>query len=363
MKKPIRRNLTIAIVLLICSIFAFKLATDFFQDKAFGKLVSSELSKNKITNKDLVGKTRRVYTERKYWVYDLFPFSEFDRRLKKSLEKAGFWVTKEVRKAHIKGEKELREEASYSISEQPSYAPIFRLTLIHRVPSPKVEPPQVTAKPKVVIVLDDWGYNIKNLNDILQIKRPLTLSILPNLPYSAVVARKAKENNFEVILHMPMEPKNKMKLELNTLYTTMSEEEIKTNLEKALKSVPYADGVSNHEGSKATEDERLMRVVFGELKKYDLFFFDSLVTNESVCEPLAKEAKIRFAKRSIFLDNESDPEYIRKQFEKLIDMAIKTGEVIGIGHDRPNTVAVLRQMVTELTENGIELTYLSDLAR
>lgn len=143
----------------------------------------------------------------------------------------------------------------------------------------------------------------------------------------------------------------------------MKESEIKSALAKALKSVPYASGISNHEGSKATEDERTMRAVFGELKKQKLYFLDSLVTNESVCEPLSRETGVKFAQRSIFLDNDDDPAYIKKQFEQLINVAVETGDAIGVGHNKANTIAVLKEMLPKFEENGVRLVYVSGLAR
>lgn len=364
MKKRIRYNLIIAIGVVICLIFAFKLATTIFQRDTLGKIISSELAKSKISSKDLVGKIRHVYTEKRYWVSASFPLDTFGKRLKNALEKAGFLVKQEVRQSTVAGKKEFKEEVSYLISERSSYVPLFRLTLIRRIPYPKAEAPKVPAKAKIAIVLDDWGYNVRNLADILEIDEPLTLAILPNLRYSTTVAKKAKEKNFEIILHMPMEPKNdKIRLELNTIYTTMDEKEIRAHLAKALKSVAYASGISNHEGSKATEDERTMRTVFDELKRQNLYFLDSLVTNESVCEPLSRQIGIKFAQRSVFLDNEEDPGYIKKQFEQLIDVAVKTGDAVGIGHDRKNTIKVLKEMLPRFEESDIQLVFLSELVR
>ena len=370
MKRSVLYNLIVILAAVICLLLGFNLATSVFQNKALDKVVSSELARNKIFKRDLVGRVKHVYIEKRYWVSDSFPFEDFGKTLENSLGKSGFHllsVSRSSKVGVVGGKKEVREEVSYLISERAASVPIFRLTLIRKVPYrlPPVAkvPPPVKAKPKVAIVLDDWGYNIKNVNSLLEIDKPITLSILPGLPYSTFVANKAKEHNFEVILHMPMEPKAKMRLELSTLYTTMSDDEIRSNLAKALESVPYAKGISNHEGSKATEDRRLMRAVFGELKKDNLFFLDSLVTNDSVCELLAREMKVRFAKRDIFLDNESNPAYIRKQFRKLIDLAVKNGGAVGIGHDRPNTIAVLKEMIPRIEENGIELTYVSELTK
>lgn len=366
MKKTTLYNLIVAIAAVICLAFTFNYVVSFFQNRALNRTISEGLTKYKISNKDLVGKVKHIYTERRYWVPTSFPFNEFEGRLKKSLQKAGFGLSlsKTMKQNLVEGKKEWREEVTYLISKRRVGVPISRLTLIRRIPYPKAKVAAGLAKAKVAIVLDDWGYNVKNLADVLSIDAPLTLAILPNLRYSTTIAKKANENNFEVILHMPMEPKtNKIRLEKSTLYTTMNEDEIKAVLAKALKSVPYASGISNHEGSKATEDERTMRAVFGELKKQKLYFLDSLVTNESVCESLSRETGVKFTQRSIFLDNDDDPAYIKKQFEQLINVAVKTGDAIGVGHDKANTIAVLKEMLPKFEENSVQLVYVSGLAR
>lgn len=367
MNKTTLYNLILAIAVVICVTFAFNLIATFFQSKTLDKIVLSELLKDKVSKRDLVGKVKGVYIEKRYWIPDSFPVEEFNRCLQKSLEENGYYLfhfSRSTRESIVKGKKELKEEILYLVSKFPSGPPIFRLVLIRKVPYPKVVKPKVPPKAKVAIVLDDWGYNVKNVADVLQIDEPLTLAILPNLRYSTTIAKKAKAGNLEVILHMSMEPKRKdIRLESNTLYTTMNENKVKEHLAKALKSVPYASGVSNHEGSKATEDERLMRIVFSELKKGKLYFLDSLVTSDSVCEPLAREMGLKFTQRSVFLDNEDSRSYIKNQFEQLIDMAIKTGDAIGIGHCKANTIAVLKDMLPEFEDNGIELVYVSDLVR
>ncbi|MFH1848233.1 MAG: divergent polysaccharide deacetylase family protein, partial [Candidatus Omnitrophota bacterium] len=37
---------------------------------------------------------------------------------------------------------------------------------------------------RIALVIDDFGYNTKNVDAFLGLKAPVTFSILPNLPYS-----------------------------------------------------------------------------------------------------------------------------------------------------------------------------------
>lgn len=227
----------------------------------------------------------------------------------------------------------------------------------------KIAPLAIKAKGRIAIVIDDWGYSLKNMPIVGRIKYPLTASILPSLRYSSRAARQLHEAGFEVILHLPMEPKEKYRLEKNTILTSMDEQTIRKTLDSALASVVFAKGVSNHQGSRATEDRRTMEIIFKELKKRHIFYLDSFVTSKSVCFDLAHKMHLPIAKRDIFLDNKEDPVYIKQQINKLKTRARMYAEAIGIGHDRKNTLEVLAEVMPELAKEGYKFVFLSELER
>jgi polysaccharide deacetylase 2 family uncharacterized protein YibQ len=132
---------------------------------------------------------------------------------------------------------------------------------------------------------------------------------------------------------------------------------------KDLDTISYARGVSNHMGSLATADPRIMAAVYKELKKRKLYFLDSLVSHESVCASLARRMGVRFAQRDIFLDNKPDPEYILRQLNRLKVKAQDSGSAIGIGHDRKLTLKVLQEAMPQLEAEGFKFVFVSDLAR
>jgi hypothetical protein len=218
-------------------------------------------------------------------------------------------------------------------------------------------------KGKIAIVLDDWGYNSNNLSSIKQIKAPLTLAILPNLNYSKSVSRELRKLGFEIILHLPMEPKENLRLEKDTIKVSMQESKIKSILMKDLENISFAKGLSNHMGSMATSDINTMRIIFSELKKRNLYFLDSFVIAQSVCQRLAYDTGVRFAKRDIFLDNSNDPREIKSQLLKLKARARLNGYAIGIGHDRKNTLMVLKEAIPEMEKEGYKFVFVSELAK
>ncbi len=218
--------------------------------------------------------------------------------------------------------------------------------------------------PVVALVLDDFGYTRKNLDALKDVNAPLTLAVLPGTPYSGAVCSFADRNGLEVILHLPMEPEDETgHLEKNTIGPGMDDATVKKIIADAFRSVSSAKGMSNHMGSKATGDTRLMTVVLGDLKRRGKFFLDSFTAKESACKQVAREVGIPYARRDIFIDNELEEGYIRRQMKKLEQTAFAGGSAVGIGHDRSVTIDVLREIVPEMKENGIRFVYLSEIVK
>lgn len=230
---------------------------------------------------------------------------------------------------------------------------------------PAAIPPSPPFSARIAVVLDDWGYNLKNKDFITGNDFRVTVAILPFRAYSAQIAELAKLHRKDILIHMPMEPDHKEDygLEEKTIMTRMDKKSILGILEDARLAVPHAAGVNNHMGSKATADPRLMRIVFDYLKSRNLFFLDSFVTPLSVCASLAKKTGIDFLQRDVFIDNESDPAHIRAQMLKLAARARRSGLAVGIGHDRAATLSVLSEMIPQLEKEGYQFIGITEAVR
>ena len=216
---------------------------------------------------------------------------------------------------------------------------------------------------RVAIIIDDGGYGGAHTELILGLDRGLTLSILPYTPHGTELAERAAALGFEVMLHMPMENTSATLRHEGQLNVDMTESEIDRLTAAALAQVPHAVGVNNHMGSKFTAEADAMESFLGWVRSSGLYFVDSGTTAESVAYETARNFGIRSATRTLFLDNDDDPDAIRTRFLELIAMAQQQGEAIGIGHFRPNTAAVLGQLVPQLPTMGIELVPASALVR
>ncbi len=226
-------------------------------------------------------------------------------------------------------------------------------------------------KGRIAFVLDDWGYNRKHIERALEIKRPITIAILPNLRYSKYIADKVRKSNkmYDIMLHLPFESKSGRAEEDNTIKGSMTEEKILSILDDDIKSIPDIVGVSNHQGSKATGDGRVMKIVLNELKKRKLFFLDSVTSPKSVTSDIARNIRLGYIQRDVFLDitDQTDLEnfegYIKKQIRELIDVAIDKGKAVGVGHNKKATLKVIKESIPEMEEKGIKIVPLKELAR
>ena len=218
--------------------------------------------------------------------------------------------------------------------------------------------------PKAAFIIDDLGYETEVAKKMMELEYPITLSILPFLQYSEFTAEEGKKKNKEIMLHLPMEPKNSsLNPGLGVIKANMSEEEIRQDVRECIFSIPHIIGVNNHMGSKITEDRKIMKIVLEEIKRYNLFFIDSMTSKNSIAYEVAQEMGIKSAVRSVFLDNENDMEYIKGQMLEVQKISLEKGEVIAIGHDRINTFYVLKRMIPELIRAGIEIVPVSELVK
>jgi polysaccharide deacetylase 2 family uncharacterized protein YibQ len=222
---------------------------------------------------------------------------------------------------------------------------------------------KIKGKGQVAIIIDDVGWNLSIIKEIEKINQPLTLSILPKAPYSKKIVNEFKNKNYELILHLPLEPMPPSQcLDGGLIKTEMTDEEIRKTFEDNVNEfLPYVKGINNHMGSLYTINEEKMRVLLENVKEKNLFFIDSLTNSKSCGYKIAKELGIKTAKRDVFLDLSPNPEEINKRIDELIKIAQEKGSAIGIGHAKASTINILKNRISDFEENGIKIVPVSSL--
>jgi len=235
---------------------------------------------------------------------------------------------------------------------------------VHREPLPAV-PPGAAGAPRIAVVVDDLGARRDVFDGLREIRRPLTVAVLPGLPLSEWTAREALQSGMEVLLDRPMEPYRFPEVDPGpgALLMAMSAQEMQAQIGAHLASVPGAVGVTNHMGSRMTEDRARMRTVLEVIAGRRLFLVDGLTSNLSVAYDEAKAQGLRAGRRQVIVDHGAGESGDRVRWDEVAWWAETRGEVIVIAHGHPLTARLLREYVPRWESRGMRLVPVSQLAR
>lgn len=122
-------------------------------------------------------------------------------------------------------------------------------------------------------------------------------------------------------------------------------------------------GINNHMGSQFTEDKRRMNYVMDVLRDNNLFFLDSKTSAQSVGRSVAREKRVAYAHRHVFLDNENRIDYVNKQLRLAENIARRNGYAVAIGHPKSATYQALKEWLPRLPERKIKLVHMSEIVK
>lgn len=206
---------------------------------------------------------------------------------------------------------------------------------------------------QIAIVIDDFGNSMKGTEQMLELPVKITVAVMPFLPSTKKDAEEAFRKGHDVIVHLPMEPKNGKRSWLGpgAITIDLSNEEIRRRVEAAIDDVPHAIGMNNHMGSKATSDERVMRVVLQVCKERGLFFLDSRTSYRTVVPKMAAALGVPTLHNNVFLDDVYTQHHVSRQIAKVKKYLTDHERCVVIGHVGPPgmiTSGTLRSAIPSL---------------
>jgi polysaccharide deacetylase 2 family uncharacterized protein YibQ len=209
-------------------------------------------------------------------------------------------------------------------------------------------------------VIDDAGNNLRELDAFLNLPFPLTIAVLPGLPYSAEAARRIRAAGKEVFLHQPMEALGARDPGPGAIYAGMSAEKVRAILEQNLAELGPVAGMNNHQGSRITMDETIMETVLLVCREKGIYFLDSRTTADTAAPVAARRLGIMIGERDVFLDNIQDKAAMIRSVHEGLIRAEKKGAAVMIGHVWSSELAsVLEELYPELAEQGYSLSTIS----
>jgi polysaccharide deacetylase 2 family uncharacterized protein YibQ len=225
--------------------------------------------------------------------------------------------------------------------------------------------PPPPGAPRVAVIVDDLGGRRDVFDVLREIRRPLTVAVLPALPLSASIARDAFRSGMEVLLDVPMEPYRYPELDPGPgmLTATMAPGEIQKAVGTQLETVAAAVGVMNRMGSRLTEDRSRMRAMLEVLAARRLFLVDAYTSSQSLAFDEARRAGVRAARRQVLVDHARGEAGDRVRWDEVAGWAERRGEVVVVAHGHPLTVRLLKEYVPRWEARGLRLVPVSTLAR
>lgn len=223
-------------------------------------------------------------------------------------------------------------------------------------------PPAVNGA-RIVIIFDDGGQNLAQLEKCISLPFPVTVAVLPGLSHSRESAAKVRASGNEVILHQPMQSVNQnVNPGPGAVKPGMGEEEIRRILFQNINEIAPITGMNNHEGSLITADAEKMSYVMKIASDEGLFFLDSRTNVETKVPYVARALGYSYYERNIFLDNRKTRENIISEFMKGLSIANKNGAAIMIGHVWSAEIlpGVLAELYPLAKEKGYRFTTVSN---
>jgi polysaccharide deacetylase 2 family uncharacterized protein YibQ len=220
----------------------------------------------------------------------------------------------------------------------------------------------VENKGTLIFIIDDAGNNLHELDPFLRIQAPLTIAVLPGLPYSAEAARRIRAAGKEVILHQPMEALGGQNPGPGAIYSGMNASEVRSILKRNVDEVGPVAGMNNHQGSKVTEDREMMQIILSFCMENGLYFIDSKTTARTVVPETAKRLKVKTGQRDIFIDNEQDKDSMINYIKTGLEKTQMNGSAVMIGHTwSPLLAPLLEEQFVISTREGYSIKTVSDI--
>jgi len=231
------------------------------------------------------------------------------------------------------------------------------------LPFPLAQGKEGAAKPDsptIIIVIDDAGHNIKQLEPFLNLPFPMTIAVLPGLGFSRESAERVVAAGKELILHQPMEALGGSDPGPRAISLAMSPEEASRILSENLDALPGVVGLNNHMGSAVTREPGLMRVMLDIAKTRGIYYLDSLTSSGTATAVLCREMEFPYWERDVFLDNSGDKQSILHALEEGKKTARDQGAAVMIGHVWSAELAqTLMDIYPQLIEEGYSLSTIS----
>ncbi len=216
-------------------------------------------------------------------------------------------------------------------------------------------------RPRIALVITDLGISENRTEQALNLPGAVTLAFAPYARQVEDWIGKARERGHEVLLTLPMEPRDFPRSDPGpyALMSSLDAEQNLRRLEWILSRATGYVGLVGYQGSGFSANGRALRPIMADLKGRGLIYLDGRESAASVAPRAAAQAGVPAAQADLVVDLDLGRASVLKQLKLAESLARANGSVIAIGRPYPVTLERIRIWLRELAENGLALTPLS----
>ena len=212
--------------------------------------------------------------------------------------------------------------------------------------------------PRIAIVIGSLGISASGTADAFaKLPAPVTFALAPYGADLDKLAERARGENHEVLLQVPMEPFDYPDSDPGpqTLLTSLTAEQNIDRLHWLMSRFHGYVGIASYMGARFTASELALGPVLRETAKRGLIYLDDGSSSRSVAGQIAGSHNLPFAKTDLVLDAVPTPVEIDRALARLEMMARDKGAAVGLATAQPATVARIAEWAKKVESRGFVL--------
>jgi polysaccharide deacetylase 2 family uncharacterized protein YibQ len=204
---------------------------------------------------------------------------------------------------------------------------------------------------RLLLIIDDLGHPIgrARVEACFALPQAVAFSIIPGTPQASAVARRCARQGRDVLAHLPWEPlRRELSGERLLAPVDCDESRHEAVLARSRRELPRMVAASNHQGSRASGDERFLAAFARAWSPLGLPFVDSRTAHDSRIPAMLGAAGVPVFENQLFLDHVDEETAIRAELARLLEIARGRELTIAIAHPRLRSLRLLADWLEKL---------------
>jgi polysaccharide deacetylase 2 family uncharacterized protein YibQ len=219
--------------------------------------------------------------------------------------------------------------------------------------------------PRIAVIVAGLGISASGTADAFaKLPAPVTFAIAPYGADLPALARRAGEENHEVLLQAPMEPFDYPNNDPGpqTLLTSLTAEQNIDRLHWLMSRFAGYVGIVGYMGQRFTASEPALTPILRETAKRGLIYVDDGASSRSVAAQIAGSQSLPFVKTDVVLDAVPTATETDRALARLEVAAREHGSAVGLATAQPATIGRIAAWARAVEQRGFVLVPISMVA-